>query len=258
MLNPKNPYTLRNFLINIGFYVGFSIICVVIFFISPPAYVVLAHVKGYGPGQATRRIIWLYGRAWTLLISLFMPFERETKKKEDYPTPCIILVNHQSFFDAFCMGALPIYDVIFAVRAWPFRIPFYGPYMRTAGYLNSENMTYENFLSEAKQRLGQGVSMIIFPEGTRSKNRVLGRFYSGAFKLAMETKTPVVPICLDGTGAFLPKGKSWVRASSISLRTLEPVNPREFEQFGEHAHIALRKAVKKIYLQELGQVVPAN
>lgn len=253
MPSPNNPYTWKNLFINIGFYCGFILLNVAIFVLSPPAYIILKYAGGYTSGQAVRRIIWFYGRGWTLLISCFMPFQIDTKMKEDYPKPCIILVNHQSFFDAFCMGSLPIYDVVFAVRAWPFRIPFYGPYMRSAGYLNSENMTYEDFLKSAGAMLQQGVSLIIFPEGTRSRTGELGRFYSGAFKLAMDEGVPVVPLCLQGTGAFLPKGKAWVRAASISAKTLAPLDPREFEKFGEQAHIELRKAVKKIYVQELGQ-----
>ena len=256
MATSQNPYTLRYILRNIGFYCSFIILNVIIFFISPILYLILQTGKKHSQGQAVRRIIWIYGRMWVILTSLFVKIKIDTKNSIDYPIPSIILANHQSFFDAFCMGALPIYDIIFLVRSWPFQIPFYGHYMRQAKYINSENMSCEEFVCEAKEKLNQGISIIIFPEGTRSKNGQLGRFYSGAFKLAMEAKHPIVPVCIDGSGKFLPKGKLLITASSISIRALPVINPVEFEKFGQRAHIELRKAVKKIFTKEIEQSLP--
>ncbi|SFL84754.1 1-acyl-sn-glycerol-3-phosphate acyltransferase [Desulfomicrobium norvegicum] len=253
MATSQNPYTLRSILRNIGFYCGFLILNLFIFIISPFLYLILRTAKKHSQGQAVRRIIWIYGRMWVILTSLFVEIKIDTKKAADYPKPSIILVNHQSFFDAFCMGALPIYDIIFLVREWPFRIPFYGHYMRQAKYINSENMSCEEFVCEAKEKLNRGISIIIFPEGTRSKNGQLGRFYSGAFKLATESKHPIVPVCIDGSGKFLPKGKFLITANPISIRTLPTIDPNEFKKFGQRAHIELRKNVKKMFLKDLEQ-----
>jgi 1-acyl-sn-glycerol-3-phosphate acyltransferase len=253
MSTSQNPYILRSILRNIGFYCGFIILNLTIFIISPPLYLILRTACKQSSGQAVRRIIWIYGRMWIILASFFIKIKIDTKKAEDYSSPSIILVNHQSFFDAFCMGALPIYDIVFLVRSWPFRIPFYGHYMRQAKYINSENMSCEEFVCEAKEKLSQGVSIIIFPEGTRSKNGQLGRFYSGAFKLAMESKRPIVPVCIDGSGKFLPKGKLLITANSISIRKLPTIDSIEFEKFGQRAHIELRKNVKKVFIKELEQ-----
>jgi len=252
MATSLNPYILNSLLKNIGFYCGFIILNLTIFITSPLLYLIL-RTKKHSPGQAVRRIIWIYGRMWIILTSFFIKIKKDTKKSENYPTPSIILVNHQSFFDAFCMGALPIYDIVFLVRSWPFRIPFYGHYMRQAKYINSENMSCEEFVHEAKAKLNQGISIIIFPEGTRSKNGQLGRFYSGAFKLAMESKFPIVPVCINGTGKFLPKGKLLITANPISIRTLPIIDPVEFEKFGQRAHIELRKKAKIIFSKELEQ-----
>jgi len=242
---------LRSFLHNLGFYFVFLALNLSILFASLPLYLILRLAKK-NTGQVIRRIIWIYGRSWIILTSFFTKIEINTKNKIDYPAPCIILVNHQSFFDAFCMGALPIYDIAFLVRSWPFQIPFYGHYMRSAEYINSENVSCEEFVREANQRLNQGTSIIIFPEGTRSKNGQLGRFYSGAFKLAMESKIPIVPICIDGTGKFLPKGKFWVEPNPISITTLPIIEPTQFASYGQRAHIELRKAAKKKFIEALG------
>ncbi len=253
MVTSQNQYLLSSILKNIGFYCCFSVLNLTIFIISPPLYLILRTTQKHSSGQAIRRIIWIYGRLWTILTSLFIKIKIDTKKTEDYPRPSIILVNHQSFFDAFCMGALPIYDIVFLVRSWPFRIPFYGHYMRQAKYINSEKMSFEEFVREAKEKLNQGISIIIFPEGTRSKDGQLNRFYSGAFKLAMESKRPIIPVCINGTGKFLPKGKLLIRSNPISIRTLPTIDPVDFENFGQRAHIELRKTVKIMFTKELEQ-----
>ncbi len=239
---------LRSFLNNFGFYCGFLILNLSTFITSLPLFIIFRVAKNYSTGQAVRHIIWIYGRLWIILTSFFTRIEINTKKSIDYPKPSIILANHQSFFDAFCMGALPIYNIVFLVRSWPFRIPFYGHYMRNAEYINSENVSCEEFVREAKQRLSQGISIIIFPEGTRSKDGQLGRFYSGAFKLAMESKVPIVPVCINGTGKFLPKGKLWITQNPISITTLPVIEPSQFASFEQTAHIELRKAVKKKFM----------
>lgn len=251
MPTSKNPSLRTYILTNIGFYSLLLILNFIIFITSPIFYIILKSVKKHSSGQAVRRIIWIYGALWITLATFFTKLEINTKNAEDYPSPSIIVVNHQSFFDAFCMGALPIYNIVFLVRSWPFRIPFYGHYMRIAGYINSENKSCEEFVREAQEKLKQGISVIIFPEGTRSNNGQLGRFYSGSFKLAMESKIPIVPICIDGTGKFLPKGKFFVKPNPITITKLNCIEPIQFENYGQRAHIELKKAVKQKFIEAL-------
>jgi len=253
MPRTQSRYTLQGGLRNLGFYSGLTLLTLLTIVFSPPLHFYLCKARGLDSARAVRRIIWLYGRAWTVMTGLFVPFSTDTGTAGDYPGPCVVVANHQSFFDAFCLGALPFYDLIFAVRAWPFRIPFYGPYMRRAGYLNSEHATIDDFLREGKRCLAQGVSVIVFPEGTRSPDGRLGRFYSGAFKLAMEADVPVVPLCIDGTGRFLPRGRAWVHGASISVKKMAPVYPRSFLEHGAMAHIAMRKNVKEALAAELSR-----
>lgn len=244
---------LKSIFNNAGFYCGFTLLNLTIFITSLPLYLIFRTTKKHSPGQAVRQIIWLYGRMWVMLASKFTQIEINTKESIHYPKPSIILVNHQSFFDAFCMGALPIFDLIFLVRSWPFRIPFYGQYMRIAEYISSEDLSCDEFVHKAKDKLNQGISIIIFPEGTRSKNGQLGRFYSGAFKLAMESNIPIVPLCVDGTGKFLPKGNFWITSHPISITKLPEIDPAKFSNYGQRAHIELRKAVKNMFIKELTQ-----
>lgn len=251
MSTTRQPFSSADVMRNVVYYSALVLLTLITIIVSPPLYLVLHRCGKVTSGQAVRRIIWLYGRVWTWVLRLLLPVLIDTGTVTDYPSPCIVVANHQSFFDAFCMGALPIYDLVFVVRSWPFRIPFYGPYMRRGEYLNSEHLSCDDFLDQAAARLRKGISVIIFPEGTRSPDGTLGRFYSGAFKLSLETGVPVVPLCLQGLGEFLPKGHAWVRKTSITIKKMAPVYPSAFEASGPGAHIAMRKHVKAVLASAL-------
>ena len=248
-------FLLRSIACNLGFYTGFVLLTGMTILLSPPVYLLLRLSGTHDTGQAVRRIIWFYGKAWLGLISIVVPFRITARNMAHCPPNGIVVANHLSFFDAFCLAALPMYNLVFAVRSWPFKIPFYGPYMHRANYLNTEKMEYGDFLKEARARLEQGMTMIIFPEGTRSTTGNLGRFHSGAFKLAMETGTPVIPVCLNGTGTFLPKGKFWLKPTPVNVEILAPVDPKQFAHHGPLAHLKMSREVKRLMAQK---IIPAQ
>lgn len=160
------------------------------------------------------------------------------------PRPCIIAANHQSFFDPYCIGFFPIFAPVFIVRAWPFRIPLYGSIMRRAGYINMEESDQETFLRQAKDILREGATLVVFPEGTRSATGELGRFHSGAFKLAMECDVPIVPLCINGAGHVFPRGKRFGRPAPMAVTLLPLICPSRFASCGNLSHRHLRRDVK--------------
>jgi 1-acyl-sn-glycerol-3-phosphate acyltransferase len=244
--------------LNAGFYGGLIFITVVgIIFVSVPVYCWLRYGRGFDTGEAIRYIIWLYGRAWTKLLAFFVPVSLDQVDKP-LPEPCIFVPNHQSFFDTYCFGFMRYFNVVFAVRAWPFRIPFYSPYMRMAEYLNTEDVSAEDVLAQAKALLAKGVSITVFPEGHRSVTGELLRFRAGAFYLANLTNTPVVPLCINGTGVFLKKGSLLLTPSTISFRVLDPIFPEQFAQYGDEAPRLIRRAAKAQLEQALLELRKEN
>lgn len=191
---------------------------------------------------ATRRCIWIYGRVWQRITGLFVCFTRPEIKGEPFDTPGIIVVNHRSFLDTYCMNMLPVNDVCFAVRAWPFQIPLYNIFMKLAGYINIESDSWEKALSVSRQNLKNGSFILFFPEGHRNCDKQMIRFYSGAFKMAIENHVPVIPICLTGTQNLLPPGRYFLKPAKIKMEILEPVFPEGFQ--GETGHLLLKKHVK--------------
>jgi 1-acyl-sn-glycerol-3-phosphate acyltransferase len=219
------------------------------FFCFPPLFLLWKLVTGWSTQRVMRFFTWLYGRGWLLLMSPFVRFEREGLEPEKFRAPAILVVNHLSFFDTYCMALLPHYDVVFAVRSWPFRMLFYRFFMRLAGYLDVESMSWTECLSAGRRALAQPALLLFFPEGHRSHHGRLQRFYSGAFRLATETGTPLIPLCLAGTDTLLPPGRWWLQPARIRLQALDPVDPADFP--GPTGHIEMRKTVKQRMRQTL-------
>jgi 1-acyl-sn-glycerol-3-phosphate acyltransferase len=85
-------------------------------------------------------------------------------------------------------------------------------------------------IKDSKKTLEQGSSLMIFPEGTRSVDTNLKQFKDGAFKLAIETKTAILPIVLNGTGTALPKkGLIFRGIHRITVHILDEIPWSEFQ-----------------------------
>ncbi len=209
-------------------------------------------VTGWSPGRIMRHFIWIYGRGWMVIMSPFVRFRREGFPRGWNPGPGILVINHLSFFDTYCMALLPLFDVAFAVRAWPFRMFWYSYFMRLAEYLNVESWEWEEISRSGRRILEEGGSVLFFPEGHRSRDGQLQHFYSGAFRLAVETGRPVVPLCITGTDTLLPPGRFWLRPAAVTLRALEPVDPGDFP--GPEGHVRMRKKVKEMIARNLAEM----
>lgn len=198
-----------------------------------------------------REVIWVYGRGWLKIFSAFTPTSY-SGACQDIPLPCIFIANHQSFFDAYFMGAFKFPNVVFIVRSWPFTIPFYGFFMRKAEYINAETMTAGEVVEAGRKVLTSGASLVVFPEGTRSRTRDMGRFRSGAFVLSLAANVPIVPVCLDGTGDFLRRGEFLPRKAKVRVSLLEPLFPEQYAPLGEGAYRELRRETKARLQKALG------
>lgn len=217
-----------------------------------PLFWVVRAAKGWDSGRTMRKLVWLYGRGWMASVFPFVRFRREGFKGHGLRPPCIFVVNHLSFLDTYCMAALPFWDLVFAVRSWPFRMFWYAPFMRLAGYLDVESMTWEESAEACRKIFAKGGSVLFFPEGHRSRTGSLQRFYSGAFRLAVETGVSLVPLCLAGTDVLLPPTRWWLHPARVRLRMLPPVTPDEFA--GPSGHVAMRKQVKAMMATALEEM----
>lgn len=200
-----------------------------------------------GTMKRFRRAISLYGKA---VIAVPYPFIRlrYVVQGDDAPgEPYIFVCNHRSASDAYLMGILP-HELVQVVNVWPFRIPILGIYAKWAGYLNIRMLPTEQFMQKAMRLLGEGVSVVFFPEGTRSKDRVMGTFHGSAFRLALASRASIVPLCISGSETAPPKGSAILHPGEITIRRLPAIT---WDQYRDMSPFALKNRVWKIIDHEL-------
>ena len=194
-----------------------------------------------------RRAINWYGLVVMAIPYPFIRLRYESQAGSTPGEPYIFVCNHRSASDAFLMGILP-HELVQIVNVWPFRIPVLGIYAKWAGYLNIRMISPEEFMGKGIQLLDDGVSVVFFPEGTRSTNRTMGSFHGSAFRLALASKASVVPLCISGSENIPPKGSALLHPGTIVIRRLPAIT---WEQYKDLTPFAFKNRIWKIMDQEL-------
>ncbi len=146
---------------------------------------------------------------------------------------CVFVCNHQSHFDVLVLFAhLPGHARVVA-KAELFKIPIFGAALKATGNIRVDRSGGEKdreTLLEAVSAVRERVSVVFFPEGTRSDTGELKPFKKGAAMLAILAGVPVVPIAVAGTGEILPKGSKWIHGGKRAvLRVGEPIPTRDLK-----------------------------
>ena len=137
--------------------------------------------------------------------------------------PAIIIANHASFIDILAMLMFTP-NVVMMTNRWVWNSPFFGRAVRYAGYLRTEDGVEVN-TERVRDAMAQGLSVIIFPEGTRTKDGRIGRFHKGAFHIAEALQVPIVPVVLHGFGTAMSKNDALLKNALLTIRTLPVIRP---------------------------------
>lgn len=148
----------------------------------------------------------------------------------DPAEPYVFMANHQSQFDILVLfQALKRWNLRFVAKESLFAIPLFGPAMRRVGHiaiLRENSRKAMRSIDEAVAAAGRGISVLIFPEGTRSLDpSALGDFKIGGMIMALKCGRPVAPVIITGSAPILPKGKLLPRAGLVRVAALEPFDP---------------------------------
>src|SRR6476660_3529425 len=139
--------------------------------------------------------------------------------------PYVVVSNHESFADILLISHLP-WEMKWLSKTELFRIPVMGWEMWLAGDIPVKRgfgPSAVEAMERCRETLRRRVSVMIFPEGTRSKTSELLPFKDGAFRLAIEAGVPILPLAVSGTRTALPKPDWRFGRSAAEVRVLEPV-----------------------------------
>jgi 1-acyl-sn-glycerol-3-phosphate acyltransferase len=140
--------------------------------------------------------------------------------------PYVVVANHQSFVDMLLISHLP-WEMKWLSKEDFFKYPLVGWLMRMADdikLVRGDRKSVVMAMRECRDRLDQRVSVMIFPEGTRSADGTLSEFKDGAFRLAIEAGCPILPLALNGTYEALHKGDWRFGVTSAEVRVLDPID----------------------------------
>ncbi len=151
----------------------------------------------------------------------------------DPARPCFYASNHQSILDIAVLYAVLPAPLLFVTKEEFRHTPFLGWYMSAMGMIFIRRARLRQSLEDLRQcrrRLAAGNSILIFPEGTRSRDGRLQRLKTGAFIPAIDTDAPVVPVFLDGPGKILPPGGFRPRPGKIRVIVGRPIETSGLER----------------------------
>jgi len=152
--------------------------------------------------------------------------------------PFIFMSNHQGSYDIFVLlGHLP-FQFKWLVKKELFSIPFFGWAMSAAGYISLDRQgTRETVeaMNEAAQKIRDGMSVTIFPEGSRSPDGSIQPFKKGGFSLALKAKVPIVPISLSGSREIMPKDRLTASSGEIRIRIGDPIETEPYSMKDRNA-----------------------
>ncbi|MGB7574591.1 MAG: lysophospholipid acyltransferase family protein [Thermodesulfobacteriota bacterium] len=140
--------------------------------------------------------------------------------------PYIFMSNHQGSYDIFALlGHLP-YQFKWLAKKELFSIPFFGWTMAAVGYISIDRGGTRDTveaMNEAAQKIRDGMSVVIFPEGSRSPDGSIQPFKKGGFTLAIKSKVPIVPVAISGSRAIMPKDKFTATSGEIRILVAHPI-----------------------------------
>lgn len=165
----------------------------------------------------------------------------------------VVIANHQSMADIAALYQAKM-QFKWVAKASLFKVPFIGWCLSLIKHIKlrrGDFTSIKEIYHQAGKWLQEDMSVLFFPEGTRSKNGRMGEFQNGAFKLAIKEKKPILPICLKGTQAVIPKG-SWifkgrVEAAVIVLAPIETggFSPGDFVSLRDTVYSKIQEALKE-------------
>ncbi|MCK9571735.1 MAG: 1-acyl-sn-glycerol-3-phosphate acyltransferase [Candidatus Omnitrophica bacterium] len=164
----------------------------------------------------------------------------------------VVIANHQSLADIVVLYKTRM-QFKWVAKASLFNIPFMGWCLTLIKHIKLERGDFASIkrvYHQAALWLRNGMSVLFFPEGTRSQTDQMNEFQNGAFKLAIKEKKPVLPICINGTREAIPRGswifkdKAFVKVTVLPAISTEPFSSADFAKLRDLVRVKIDDCLK--------------
>lgn len=238
-------------MLSILYYLFLGVVCTLFLVLSAVALVLT------WPFQRSRRTVHELSRVLVRIFFFVPPLWRHKvigMEHVDRRKAYVIVINHRAMTDIPALYFLPL-NFRWVSKREVFRLPFFGQFLRLHGDICIDRghaaEAMEQLLREGRRWLGRGVSVAVFPEGTRSKDGEIHRFKAGAFTLAREAGVDILPVVLDGTKTLIGRNALFNWRNRITIRVLPPVPAVEVASTDPHllmerVHDAMCAALSEI------------
>lgn len=183
----------------------------------------------------------------------FWKFRTSGVRITDPRRPYVAVANHESYADIFLISHLP-WEMKWLSKDGNFRIPVMGWMMRMAGDIEvhrGKAASRAQAVAQINDRLDKNVTVMIMPEGTRSRTDELLPFRDGAFRIAIDRQLPILPMAVAGTRDCMEPDSLIFRSAVAEVRVLEPI---ETAGMGPEDIDALKERVRALIIETRAQL----
>ena len=184
------------------------------------------------------------GAIWSRLVCIISlcPVKVVGQEKLDKNKSYVFVANHQGAYDIFLVYGYLGQKIKWVMKQSLRKIPLVGLACEAARFIfvdNSSPKAAAKTVKEAEERLKDGSSIVIFPEGSRTSTGKMDRFKKGAYQMALDLKLPIVPVSINGTFEVLPIGTILLRPHKLELIIHDPI-PTEDIQINDMREAAVK------------------
>lgn len=168
------------------------------------------------------------GRIWSRVILGVPGVKLQVVQRAplDPRRPYIVMANHASMVDIWAMFVAVPVPFRFIAKKQLGAIPLFGWAMRAGRFIFIDRQnaaSARRSIEEAARRIKSGQSVVIFPEGTRTRDGRLNPFKKGGFHLALDSGADIVPVAIHGSRAVMPRGSALIRSGTVRLEIGAPI-----------------------------------
>ncbi|MCM3731891.1 1-acyl-sn-glycerol-3-phosphate acyltransferase [Fictibacillus nanhaiensis] len=217
-----------------------------------PALYRVKHLQRSGRIQERDELVVVKVKEWSRSLVKLSGSKITVSGEENIPkdTAVLFVSNHQGNFDIPLLLGYLQKPKAFISKIEVKKVPFIGTWMEQLNclFMDRKNVRQSvKAISEGAQFLRNGTSLVIFPEGTRSKGDEMAEFKAGSFKLATKSGVPIIPVTINGSYKMMEQQGFWIKPANVHIEVHPPIYPQkqEAKDLAKLSQLIIKEGVKK-------------